>query len=297
MVMTTSILIATNHAGTQLVQTVSSIRTSTHMQHVPVYIMADTLPITPSIARSLEKLGCTLYWQQTRTSQAAKYAKLLKHCKTSHVILTQDDVLFDPDTLHATLQILETAPETTMVGVSNTPLPARSFLERAIRMGTIISNSAASHIHHADNYLACMGRVMTFPTAWLRRLQIPAAATALDAYLYFQNQAQGGVYRFLQNHNVYFRSPNSIHEHRSKGRRYRTIPAQMKQLGLTVNNRLYHIPLWALFRGVMRAASIDGLATAVYIALMGYGLLLPDDNSGGDDNAWAADVSTKDISV
>lgn len=296
--MTTTILIATNHAGNQLVQTVQSIRASVGMRDVPVLILADTLPVTASIQAALEKLGCTVYWQKNRTTQAHKYDVLLKRCKTSHVILTQDDVLFDGDTLQATLRILETAPETTMVSVRNTPLPARSFLERTISMGTIISNTAATSYNDADNYLSCMGRVMTFPTDWLRTLRIPHEAVALDAYLYFQNRAHGGTYRLLAHHHVYFRSPNTIREHRAKGERFRTIPAQMRQLGLTVDPSAYTIPLWSLGLGVLHGASIDIVATVAYILLMVGIVIVPfPEQVSSQNNAWIADESTKKLGV
>lgn len=296
--MTTTILIATNHAGNQLIQTVRSIRASHGMQAVAVLILADTLPVTASIRRELTKLGCTLFWQPDSTTQAHKYAVLLKHCKTSHVILTQDDVLFDAETLQATLRILETAPETTMVGVTNTSLPPRGFLERTISMGTVISNTAAKTYNHADNYLACMGRVMTFPTEWLQTLTIPDEAIALDAYLYLKNRALGGTYRLLSEHHVYFRSPNTIREHRAKGERFRTIPAEMKQLGLSIDPSAYTIPLRPLLLGILRAVSMDIVATVAYLVLMSVILVLPLPlQNAHQNNAWSADVSTKDLGV
>lgn len=296
--MTTTILIATNHAGNQLVQTVRSIRKSHGMRDVPILILADTLSVASSVQADLKRLDCSLFWQKSSTTQAHKYATLLKRCKSSHVILTQDDVLFDPDTLQATLRVLETAPETTMVGVRNTPLPAHNFLERTISMGTIISNTAAITYNHADNYLACMGRVMTFPTAWLRTLSIPHDAVALDAYLYFQNRAHGGKYRFLSDQPVYFRSPNTLSEHRAKGERFRSIPTEMNTLGLTIEESSYAIPLKSLIAGVLRAASIDIVATGAYLLLMIVTMMVPfPQRMPNKNNAWAADVSTKDLGV
>ncbi len=296
--MTTTILIATNHAASQLVQTVRSIRNSHGMQNVPILILADTLPVSASVKAALQQMGCAVFWQKPSTTQAHKYSVLLKRCKTSHIILTQDDVLFDPHTLQATLRILETAPETTLVGVRNSPLAPHSFLERTISMGTIVSNTAAARYNHGDNYLACMGRVMTLPTKWLRSLSIPHEAVALDAYLYFQNRARGGVYRLLSDQHVYFRSPNTVSEHRAKGERFRNIPAEMKRLGLTVDTTSYTIPPTALILGVLHAASLDILATGAYLLLMIATIITPGSKHMSDlTSAWSADVSTKDLGV
>lgn len=295
--MTLTIAIATNHPGLHLTKTVRSIRESYGIMNAHIVVVADSFPISSQVKAKLDHYHVSYMQLKRPESQAAKLKRIISRTKTTHITLTQDDVLFDKQTLWRVIQCFESDPHATFVGAQNIPLPAKTMLEKAISVGTILNNRIARSWRGGDNYLACMGRVMAFPTTWLTSMPIPNDVTSLDAYLYFMNKKMGGKYVCTWSYPVYFRTPSTLSEHVDKSSRFQYSFEEMR--GYQEFKNLpseYAVPILLSLRALLISLITDPLSTCIYLGIFLYTKMNRRSRVESLNSTWRADVTSKQLS-
>lgn len=289
--------ITTCYGEAQIIETVKSLRSSLHVpSDFRIVIVADHVKIKPYIKAALEALGVELYENKYETSAFAKQKQILDITTEEIVILTQDDVLFDPLTVVNTLRAFDTQG-ITFVGVRNQPLRPLTLTEGGISIGTTLSNSIGKYWNKGDNYLACLGRLMAFKTAYLKSMYVETDSVSLDAYLYFENKKMGGKYKCIWDTPLYFRSPQNIIEHIRKSSRFQYSKDEMDSYERFGDlTKEYTIPKTAIIKGALVEFFKNPVYFALYIGIFAYTRLFKIKVENCLYPNWEVDESTKEIS-
>lgn len=291
--MNITIAIASNHPKNQLIQTIRSIRNCTGGESLPITVVCDSVPISPEVARQLRNYSVTYHELSVATSFAKKCKQLIELCRTDYILLTQDDVVFHRDTIKLVYRALKSSPHPTFVGVRNIPIPPTSLMERAISMGTLLSNRIARAWRNGENYMSCCGRVMAFPTNWATQLHIPENVVSLDAYLYLENKRRGGRYLCEWGARIYFKSPSTFSEHLSKSSRFQYSRLEMAAYGFERLRHEYAMPKGLALSQLASLFTRYPTQTVFYIFVFASTKLLRKSKEESLIAAWEADASTK----
>lgn len=223
-----TVVITTNHGEWHLVEAIRSMRASTGLGDFPLIVVADSVPVSLDVKLVLDQMKVVLIENSVPTSAFVKQKQVLEYCDTDLILLTQDDVLVDPECFEKIIRTFEQRPDVTFVGVQNVPLETGNWFSKVLNVGTRMSNHIGMMWRGGDNYLAMLGRMMAFRTRWLKRMYVENDSVSLDAYLYFENKQMGGRYVCLWDAPLYFLNPQNFVEHFRKSSRFRNSLHEMK---------------------------------------------------------------------
>ena len=292
-----TICITSCYGKRQILETVKSIRSSEDGQLFRIIIIADSVPVPSDVKKQLKNFSVELIENPYKSSAFAKQKQIIERCQDEILILTQDDVLFPPRTLTEVIKTFTRNPEVTFVGVKNEPLKPENLFESGVNTGTNLLNRIAGYWNKGNNYLACLGRLMAFRTAWLKELEVESESVSLDAYLYFENKKSGGEYKCLWQAPLYFRNPQNIQEHIRKSSRF-----QHSRLEMASYHRFdklekeYAVPTRAVIRAGIEELVKNPVGLLAYIWIFSFTRLFAIRPELCLFANWQVDLSTKKIS-
>lgn len=291
--MNLTIAIASNHPTHQLIRTIRSIRNCRGCATIPIIVLCDTLPISKSLGRQLRNYSVSYYELSSPAGFATKCKALLQYCQTSHILFTQDDVVFHREAIALIYQAFKSPMRPTFVGARNIPIPPTSMLESAISMGTLLSNRIAHTWRNGDNYMACVGRVMAFPISWVQQLDIPANVVSLDAYLYLENKRKGGSYFCQWSARIYFKTPSTLAEHLAKSSRFQYSKLEMNRHGFNHLDHEYAVPIGIALTQLATLFLRFPIKTLLYLAIFTWTKVFKKTQKESLVAAWEVEASTK----
>ena len=118
---TVTIGIPSSFAGESLFETARTIKIAQKKENYSLKIYADRTPISPKLRQELEKLKFEINWTPGPGSFLKKAHKLIAATNTDILIITQDDIIFDRDTISATVETFQSDSSITMIGVRILP--------------------------------------------------------------------------------------------------------------------------------------------------------------------------------
>ena len=283
--------IPTYYGGRSLVRAVESLRAS---EGVPkdfrLIVNVDGNPLRPEIRAELEELGVEIVFAAKRGGQAVRLNQILRMAETDLVVLTQDDIVFEPDALRKLIAAFERDAQLTMANANVMPAPGHTLIERVQACGNHIVKRIIERWRGSDNYLAANGRCQTFRTSWVKDITLPTDIVNSDAYKYFENRLRGGKFAYVRDAVVYDKSPLTIKEYVRQSRKFQRSADELKKHFATDLIPEYRIP-----RDISLVAAIEEcvrhpLLMPLYIALNTYARFVTVPNMG---RFWETDVSTK----
>src|SRR5258708_17392022 len=124
--------IPTCYGGDSLVRTARSLAVSKNVDQFRLIIWSDRNPISTANLQKLKNLGAEVYWNPQEGSQFKKLKQIVNICESKLFVFTQDDILFEKDTLSKLIKEFELNPKASMVIAKALPLPASNFFEQAM---------------------------------------------------------------------------------------------------------------------------------------------------------------------
>jgi cellulose synthase/poly-beta-1,6-N-acetylglucosamine synthase-like glycosyltransferase len=207
--------ITTHYGEDSIIKTVKSVRASKGVENFRFIIVADSVPINPTLKKNLKKYDVELIENKTESGQIKKKKQILERCKTDIIIFTQDDVIFESNTISKIMKAFEKNPRATFVSVHNEPVKATSFVEDIVSVGTKIGNRIAKYWNSSDNYLSVVGRCEAFRTDFAKKhFRFIDKVVSTDAFFYFENKKNGGKHIYLKDAKLYFKNPKTLEEHK-----------------------------------------------------------------------------------
>lgn len=293
--LTLTVGITTCYGGESILETVKSIRASKGIDKFRFIIVADREPISSKIKKELKKHGVELIENKVEGSQFKKKKQILKLCNTDLIIFTNDDVLFDPDTLSEVVTEFEMNQEITLISVNNQPTQSSSLVERTINVGTNIVNRIAKNWNEGDNYLSMIGRFEATRTKWIKTyFELKDDVVSSDQYMYFENKKYGGMYKYLPTVSVYFRNPQNLKEHLRKSSRFQYSKEEMsKYFGYVSDN--YKVPNLIFLDAIIKEFLKNPIFFIFYILISLYTRFFKISFKESLNPNWQVDTSTKKL--
>lgn len=294
--LTVTVGITTCYGKKQLVTSLISLKDGENLPPFSIKLIADAVPLSPSIKKELTKMGVTFTENKLPKSAFKKRRQLLIHTTTDLIILSQDDILYSKNVIAKIIEEFERDPDLTMLCVRNTPIPTKNFFQNAVNIGTELNNTIGRSWNKGDNYLAALGRVMAFRTLWLKKLPINFSVVSDDAYLYFLNKKHGGKYKCLWNTEIYFKNPDNMTEQLAKSSRFQSSQYEMESLKVFGDlTKEYRIP----FIVIVQAAVIEFLKRPFpflyYCLIFLYTRFFKHKPRFALNPLWKSEVSTKKL--
>lgn len=289
--------IATCFGDSTILNTLKSLRSSKGVGKFRLIIIADRTPISSSLSKQIKSYGAELIENKFVGSQMSKQRQFIAMTNSDLLIITQDDVLFDSNTLDKVVQEFEDNSETTMVSILNKPVKPSNMFEKALGTGTNIVNTMAGEWNNGDNYLAVIGRFIAFRTNFLRnKITLNKKVSTCDAYYYFSNKNAGGVFKYLPDIAVCFKNPQNFTEHLRKSSRFQFSKLEMLKYFQTLNlEREYKLPKKIVIKTLLKEFLSKQIPFIYYLLIFMSSRILKMKVDKALNTIWEIDLSTKTL--
>lgn len=290
--------IPTYVGGPSLVKAVESLLASRHADF-RLIISVDGKKLAPEIKAAVTRdKRVEVIENEVRRGQVGGIRQILSlSFDQDVVILTQDDLLFDPEMIGRIAASFAADPRVTMVTVAAVPLPASTFFERIIHAGFYMVKTIEQRWNQGDNFMNAAGRCIAFGKPMAQHVfdEIQEEVISCDAHFYFINRKFGG--KFIRNEQAkyFFRSPKTLADHLKQSKKYQNVAEELFKYRHIDAAREYAIPL-----GLKIDAALWGLVTNPFFTFLYFGTLVYTRYHGDQTfkkatRFWDTDESTKEI--
>lgn len=290
--LTFTVGIPTYYGGPALVRAAESILSSKNVDKFRLIVTVDGNPLKKEIADSLKKMGAEVIENKERGGQVTRIKQIISLCDTDILILTQDDILFDPLAIFHIIKKFQDDPDLTMVGARVMPVTAETIFESAIGTGVRMVHYIGDNWKNGDNYLLASGRCLAFRSDTAKKLNIPDAVINSDAYLYFENKKTGGKFSAAREAVIYNKSPQKLSEHIKQNKKFDYSKSEASHYLKADLSDEYAIPKNLAFKAYIRELVQSPLAAIIYLPVMLYAKLQKN-KFINVERFWETDVTTK----
>lgn len=289
---TLTVGIPTYVGGPSLVRAAESIRASTGVENFRLIVAVDGNPLRPEIESALQNLDVEIVLAGVRGGQVARLKQIIYMCRTELVILTQDDIIFEPDAISKLVNAFAKNPKLTMANANVMPMHAETIIEKVQHSGTRIGKYIAMRWNGGDNYLSANGRCQAFRVKWAKKLEIPEEVINSDAFAYFRNKKLGGSYRYIQDAVVYDKSPLFIAEYVKQNKKFQYSANELARYFGEEIRREYSPTAVLRAKAIFMEGAHHPILFAMYMTLRIYMAFLPNTFQKAK-RFWDTDISTK----
>ena len=284
--------IPTYYGGPALVRAVESILASEGVEKFRIIVSVDGNHLKEEVSRRLRELGVDVIENAVRGGQVARIKQMISLCNTDILVLTQDDVQFEPSALAEIVKTFADYPDTTMIGARVKAAPAESLFESAVEVGVRMTHYIGDRWNDKNNYLLSSGRCLAFRSYMAKQMTIPEEVINSDAYLYFENKRLGGVFRSVPEAIVYNKSPQKISEHIKQSKKFEYSQAELSRyLHIDLASE-YAIPKILVIQALAKEFITHPIAAALYMGIQFY-TKFRKNTYANTKRFWDTDVTTK----
>lgn len=286
--------IASSFAGENLLHTAKTIVRSVGKKTYKLAIYADNIKIDRRLAAQLKRLNFSVHWTPGQGSYFKKAGKLINATTSDVIILTQDDITFQNDTIKEIVSEFETNPRATMVGIRVLPLPPQTLFERAMASMIYLVDTIARLWNDGDNYLSSSGRCLAFRTSFLKKIFIPEVCNS-DMFLYLANERAGGTFIRSKNAKVYIRAPQNLSDQTGPSSRFQHSRFEMEKYFKTNLSEKYKIPPDIAIKALIDELSKRPIQLIGYLIIFLATRLFRKPADRVLKAVWIQDASTKNV--
>lgn len=287
--------IPTYYGGLGLVEAAKSILASKNVGEFRFIVCVDGNPLEKDIEKKLVSLGVEVVFSSIRGGQVARVKQMISLTKSDLLILTQDDIRFEQDTLSKIIKTFETNPDITMIGARVLPFPAKFLFEKIVETGVSLTHHIGKSWNSGDNYLLASGRCLAFKTSFIKKFKIPEEVINSDAYLYLENKKKKGVFKYLPDAIVYNKSPQNLKEHLKQSRKFQYSLEELSKHITFDLNKEYSVPALIKLRAYFEEFIRNPFWTILYFFVFFYTRTQQKNMYSKAKRFWDTDKSTKTI--
>ncbi len=287
--------IPTCYGGESLIATAKSILASKNVGKIQFMVVADRTPIKKPIREKLEKMGVRVFWNEVSGSQFKKIKQMRELCQNDIFISTQDDIIFDEQTIAEIIKTFSQNPDVTMTGAKIMPLKPRGFFEPVMVVGYELVNRIVGNWNRGENYLAASGRCLAFRTNWFRKFRLPETVVNGDMFMYLENKRLGGKFKRSAPAMVYIRCPQHLKDQIGPSSRFQFSKKELVNYFNFDIAKEYQIPFFAGLKAFFNEFVTNPLWTFLYIFLFITTRLKKQSPSTVSNPNWSVDATTKNL--
>lgn len=287
--------IPTFEAGESLVKTVESIIIQTYFENVKeILIVVDGAIIKKEILDKLTDKKIKIIYSKNRQGQSARINDIFNIVSTNHLILTNDDVLFDTKVVE---NVMNKYLDYDLISSNVKTVKYNGFFYKTLNIGQKIRSSIATNWNKGDNYLSCNGRLIILSKNLYKNLIIPEMIWNSDAYVYISASVLKLKFKYAKDIIVYYKSPSTLKEHLAQSTKFQKSLIDLQRYFNEDISSFYKVPTSIKIISICKVMLRHPLLTISYISLFIItrikGLIAnPEFTHQG---YWKTDHSTKNI--
>lgn len=185
---------------------------------------------TCDLVRSLNNDRVKLLEDHQRLGKSSRLNQIYSSVNSDILVQSDCDVIFDdPFVVSNLIAPIVDADDISMCGGHPHPLPAVTFLEKAVNCTVEAFLEFRQTVRGGNNVFSADGRLLAYRKDFYKSLIVPSDMIANDAYTYFCCVNQGLKYRYVKTAAVSFRSPQNIKDHIKQNTRFSASPLRMNK--------------------------------------------------------------------
>lgn len=285
--------IPTCYGGQSLVETVRTLRASKFDSDFEILIEADRTPWTKEVKKSIKAMGAKSHWNNIEGSQCKKLNQIIKKATGDIFIFTQDDIVFDKETIGKIHQAFEKDPQLTMAAIRVSPLKPLTYFEGVMGVMQRIVEKISVTWNKGNNIYMASGRCLAFRTDFLKKFRINNTLINTDTFMYLENINLEGKFKALTDARVYIRTPQSLKDQVGPSSRYQYSKIELQRYFDFDISYIYKIPLVILLKAAIKEFFSNPVNFSAYILVFIYTRLKKQSKKKALRTIWEVDESTK----
>ena len=289
---TLTIGIPTYEAGESLVRTLTALYKAAKFLDVSkVLVAVDGKIISPHIQKRISNPKLQILNYKKREGQSARINSLIKNSTTDYLMLLNDDVLIEKNSLSNLFRVLNNE-RVDLISTRVKPLLQTNIVEKIISVGVEMNKYLSKAWNNYDNLLSCNGRMLILSKKFYEQVSIPSKIWNNDAYLFFACKSLSMSYKYLENVAVHYRSPQTFQEHFKQSSKFRFSKSENTRYFKNYTNH-YRIPFRYKLITFTHSLKNRPLLTCLYSVLYLKSLTTP--RKMPKLSYWDTDMTTKNI--
>jgi glycosyltransferase involved in cell wall biosynthesis len=290
--------IPTYVGGQSLVKAVESLLASSHADF-RLIISVDGKKLDPGIKAAVtQDKRVEVIENEVRRGQVGGIRQILSlSFDQDVVIMTQDDLLFDPEMVGRIVASFQVDPRVTLVTADAVPLPATTFFERIVHAGFYMVKTIEQRWNGGDNFMNAAGRCIAFGKPMVQHVfdEIQEEVISCDAHFYFINRKFGGKFFRNEQAKYFFRSPKTLADHLKQSKKYQNVAEELFKYRHIDAAREYAIPIGLKIDAALWGLVTNPIFTLLYFCTLIYTRYHGDQTFKRATRFWDTDESTKEI--
>lgn len=209
---------------------------------------------TVSKVNSLKEVRIQLWNSHERKGKSYWLNKIYRNLKTDFLVQSDADVIFTNDrVISSILKPMLINKKVFMCGGNPEPIPGTTFIEKSVNITTKTYRIFRKSVRGGNNVFSADGRLLAYRTKFIKGVIIPKTMIANDAFTYFYCITKGGLYKFVPNAIVQYRSPQTVKDQIRQNTRFLASPQRMtKYFDSDIVAKEYEIPTWLYLRTIIK---------------------------------------------
>jgi len=189
------------------------------IEHIWVYNDGST-DNTVDVVKSFKSSKIKLFDDSQRIGKSSRLNDIYSRLTSDILVQSDADIVMPHDHVIADLiSPIMTDQTVGMCGGDPTPLPGKTFTEKAINCTVNAYIPLRRTIRGGNNIFSCDGRLLAYRKAMVKKIHIPVDMTSNDKFTYFSCLTMGYKYRYVESATVLYRSPTNLKDQlRQNGR-------------------------------------------------------------------------------
>jgi len=193
--------------------------------------------------REIKNKKIKLIEESSRIGKSARLNQLLRLFKGDILILIDADILIKDKMLLSKIIKSGNLKKSGLVGINAIPYRSDNYFQKVLKIGTMVALEIAKRWNNKNNYLLFKGCFLALDRRFAKSIEINSEIINNDAYLYLLARQKGYSPRFIENVEVYYKSPKNFSDHLKQSSRFKTSQYEMQKYFDFDLNSEYKIPL------------------------------------------------------
>lgn len=260
-----SIGIPTYEAGESLVSVVNSLVSQTvYSQIDKILIAVDGNSIPEKILSNLKNKKVEIAYFKNRKGQSARINDIFKILNTQKIVLTNDDVKLDKNSLEF---INKKYSKFDLIAGNVQPLKEKNLFGKSLIIGQKLRVFVSNRWNGGNNYLSCNGRLIILSKDLYKKITIPEKIWNNDAYIYLTSQQLKLKFAFAPEITAYYKSPSALKEHLSQSSKFQKSTVDLQRYFKTNISKFYKIPTGLLVKSVLVNFLNNPILASTYLVI------------------------------
>ncbi len=254
-----------------LIQNLLSQKTKRTILHEIIVVSDGSTDDTVKSVLAFEDPRVRCHKLSKRQGQAIAQNRIIKTFSGDVLVMLNADVLPASDYfLEEIAKPFATDDRLGLVTPAVLPLTPETWVEKILHQSILMKKDLFEQWHHGQNMYTCVGRARAFSREFAKKITWPKV-TAEDAYSYLWNYSLGYHYLYLSSTSVYYRLPQTVHDHIKQSARFMTGPQELySHFPPALVDYHYALPLMSKVMTTLRHSIQNPVSVMSYIALFAY---------------------------